>query len=50
VEPAPGRRIRLVWADAACTGSRPAGWTATLKMTLRIIANRDPRASVDADA
>ena len=44
------RRIRLAWPDAACTGSRPAGWTATLKMILRIIAKRDPRARVDADA
>jgi hypothetical protein len=44
------RPIRLVWADAACTGSRLAGWTATLTMTLCIVANPDPHPRVDADA
>jgi putative transposase len=44
------RPIRLVWADAVYTGSRLAGWTATLKMTLCIVAKRDPHARVDADA
>ena len=44
------RPIRLVRADAGCTGSRLAGWTATLKMTLAIAAKRDPHARVDADA
>ena len=43
------RPIRLGWADAACTGSRLAGWTAILTMTLCIVAKRDP-ARVDADA
>jgi hypothetical protein len=38
------RPIRLVWADAVYTGSRLAGWTATLKMTLCIVAKRDPHA------
>jgi len=32
------------------TGSRLAGWTAALKMTLCIVAKRDPHARVDADA
>ena len=44
------RRIRLAWADALYTGSRLAGWTATLKLTLCIVAKRDPHARVDADA
>ena len=44
------RPIRLVRADAVCTGSWLAGWTATLTMTLRIVARRDPHARVDADA
>ena len=44
------RRIRLVCADAACTGSRHARWTATLKMILCIVARRDPHARVDAEA
>jgi hypothetical protein len=44
------RPIRLVWADAGCTGSGPAGRTATLTMTLCIVAKRDPHARVDADA
>ena len=44
------RPIRLVRADAACTGSRLAGWTATLTMTLCTVANRHPHARADADA
>ena len=44
------RPIRLVWADTGCTGSRLAGWTASLTMTLCIVAKRDPHARVDADA
>jgi len=38
------RRIRLVRADAACTGSRLAGLTATLKTIRCILAKRDPHA------
>jgi transposase len=37
------RRVRLVWADARYTGTL-ATWAATLKMTLQIVAKRDPRA------
>jgi hypothetical protein len=33
-----------------CTGSRLAGWTATLTMTLCIVAKRDPHARADTDA
>ena len=44
------RPIRLVRADAACTGSRLAWRTATVKITLRIVANRDPHARAGADA
>jgi hypothetical protein len=44
------RPIRLACADAACTGSGPAGWTATVTMTLCIAANRDPHARAGADA
>jgi len=43
------RRIRLAWPAAACTGSRLARRTATLKMTLRI-PKRHPHARVDTDA
>ena len=44
------RPIGLAWADAACTGSRPAGRTATLTMTPCIVAKRDPHARAGADA
>jgi transposase len=37
------RRVRLVWADAGHTGTL-ATWAASLKMTLQIVAKRDPRA------
>jgi transposase len=37
------RRVRLVWADAGYAGQL-AAWAATLKMTLQIVAKRDPRA------
>jgi transposase len=37
------RRVRLVWADAGYTGTL-ATWAATLKMTLQIVAKRDPHA------
>jgi transposase len=36
------RRVRLVWADAGYAGKLTA-WAATLKMTLHIVAKRDPR-------
>jgi hypothetical protein len=52
VEPAPGLPPHppQVWADAVYTGSGLAGRTATLKMTLCIVAKRDRHARVDADA
>ena len=37
------RGVRLVWADAGSTGTL-ATWAATLKMTLQIVAKRDPHA------
>jgi transposase len=37
------RRVRLVWADAGYTG-KLATWAAALKMTLQIVAKRDPHA------
>ena len=37
------RHVRLVWADAGYTG-KLAAWAAALKMTLQIVAKRDPRA------
>jgi transposase len=37
------RRIRLIWADAAYTG-KPTAWAATMKMTLQILARRNPHA------
>jgi len=37
------RYVRLVWADAGYTGTL-AAWAASLKMTLQIVAKRDPHA------
>ena len=37
------RRIRLIWADAVYTGTLTA-WAATLKMTICIVARRNPHA------
>ena len=37
------RRIRLIWADAVYTG-KLASWAATMKMTLCIVARRNPHA------
>jgi putative transposase len=37
------RRVRLVWADAEYTGKLTT-WATTLKMTLQIVAKRDPHA------
>ena len=37
------RRLRLIWADAVYTGTLTA-WAATLKMTICIIAKRNPHA------
>jgi transposase len=37
------RRVRLVWADAGYSG-KLAAWAKTLKMTLQIVAKRDPHA------
>jgi putative transposase len=36
-------RIRLIWADAVHTGKLSA-WAATLKMTIQIVARRNPHA------
>jgi putative transposase len=36
-------RVRLIWADAGYSG-KLATWAATLKMTLHIVAKRDPHA------
>jgi putative transposase len=36
-------RIRLIWADTVYTG-KPTGWAASLKMTLQIVARRNPHA------
>ena len=33
----------MVWAGAGYTG-KPAAWAATLKMTVQIVAKRDPHA------
>ena len=38
------RRIRLIWADAVYTGKLSA-WAVTLKMTIQIVARRNPHAS-----
>jgi transposase len=38
------RRICLVWADAVYTGGRVTSWAAALKMTIQIVAKRDPHA------
>ena len=37
------RRIRLIWADAVYTGKVTA-WAASLKMTIHIVARRNPHA------
>ena len=37
------RRVRLVWADAGYSG-KLAAWAASLKMTLQIVAKRNPHA------
>jgi putative transposase len=37
------RRIRLIWADAVYAG-KLSGWAASLKMTLCIVARRNPHA------
>jgi transposase len=37
------RRIRLIWADAVYTG-KLATWAATMKMTVQIVARRNPHA------
>jgi transposase len=37
------RSVRLVWADAGYTGTL-ATWAASLKMSLQIVAKRDPHA------
>jgi len=39
------RDVRLVWADAGYSG-KLAAWAATLKMTLQVVARRDPHAFV----
>jgi transposase len=37
------RRIRLIWADAVYTG-KLTSWAASMKMTLQIVARRNPHA------
>src|SRR6266496_2002769 len=37
------RRIRLIWADAVYTG-KLTSWAASMKMTLQIVARRNPYA------
>jgi len=37
------RRIRLIWADAVCTG-KLTGWAATVTVTLRVVARRQAHA------
>jgi transposase len=37
------RHVRLVWADAGYTGTL-ADWAAAMKMTLQVVAKRDPHA------
>jgi len=38
------RRVRLVWADAGYTATKLTTWAAALKMTIQVIARRDPHA------
>ncbi len=38
------RRIRLAWADAVYTGSRLTSWAATLKISIQVVAKRNPHA------
>ena len=38
------RHVRLVWADAGYTAGKLATWATALKMTLSIVAKRDPHA------
>ena len=38
------RRVRLAWADAVYTGGRLTSWAAALKITIQVIAKRQPHA------
>ena len=38
------RSVRLVWADAGYHAGKLTTWAAALKMTLQIVAKRDPHA------
>jgi putative transposase len=38
------RLVRLIWADAVYTGGKLTSWATTLKMTVQIVAKRDPHA------
>ena len=38
------RRVRLVWADAGYATRKLAAWAAALRVTMQIIAKRDPHA------
>jgi transposase len=38
------RRVRLVWADAGYATSKLAAWAAALRVTMQIVAKRDPHA------
>jgi transposase len=38
------RRVRLAWADAVYNGGRLTRWAAALKITIQVVARRDPHA------
>jgi hypothetical protein len=37
-------RVRLVWADAGYAAAKLATWAAALRLTVQIVAKRDPHA------
>ena len=38
------RGVRLVWADAGYTAGKLAAWAAAMRMTVQVVAKRDPHA------
>jgi transposase len=38
------RRVRLAWADAVYTGGRLTSWAAALKISIQVVAKRNPHA------
>ena len=38
------RRVRLVWADAGYAAGKLATWAAALRLTVQVVAKRDPHA------